>query len=159
VGLCLIDEAHLRVIEEWGSDFLPDFERLHNSVLFFCLRQSFAPTATAPQKRTQYFKENLQIKNSVVNVRHLDRCNIFICKEKGRSSTYGHESYDILIPIAEDLKVKLTSNPLTIIYLALKWCGYAFKLFLSVLGEKFLPVNEEDLTIATLHNIMLLKQA
>lgn len=103
VGLCLIDEAHLHVIEEWGSDFLPDFERLHNSVLFFCLRQSFAPTATATQKRIQYFKENLQIKNSVVNVRHLDRCNIFIWQRK--KEDHPHMGMKVMTFLSPSLRI------------------------------------------------------
>jgi hypothetical protein len=34
------------------------------------------------------------------------------------------------------LKDKLRQYPLTIIYLPLKWCGYAYKLFLDEMGEK-----------------------
>lgn len=142
VKFCVVDEAHL--VEEWGSEFRPDFGKLAQLGSLFPSAPILALTATAPQKLVQFLKENLQIKNSDVIVGNLDRCNIFICKEKRRSSTYGAESFDdILIPIAEELKVKLTNYPLTVIYLPLKWCGYAFKLFLSVLEEKRYYPNKE----------------
>ena len=41
----------------------------------------------------------------------------------------------ILSPIAEDLLRKQTNYPLTIIYIPLKWCGFAYKIFESVLGS------------------------
>lgn len=70
-------------------------------------------------------------------VGNLDRPNIFICKSKRRPSSLGAESYnDTLLPIAEGVKSKLIDYPLTIVYLPLKWCGYAFNFFLDVLREK-----------------------
>ena len=88
-------------------------------------------------------KGNLQIKDPFILVGNLDRPNIFICKSKRRPSSFGAESYnDILLPIAEEVKLKLIDYPLTIVYLPLKWCGYAFKFFLDVLGEKsYFPEN------------------
>ena len=36
--------------------------------------------------------------------------------------------------------------PLTLIYLPLNWCGYAFKLFLNILGDTcYIPVNAEKI--------------
>lgn len=52
----------------------------------------------------------------------------------------------ILYPIAKDLKTELADYPLTLIYLPLKWCGYAFKLFLDILGDaSYFPVNAEKI--------------
>ena len=138
---CVIDEAHL--IKEWGSEFRPDFGKLAQLESLFPTAPILALTATAPQKLIEHLKVKLQIKNPMVLVGNLDRSNIFICKDKRRTSSSGAESYnDILLPIAEKLKVELIKYPLTFIYLPLKWCGYAFKLFLNVLGEKsYLPVS------------------
>ena len=71
--------------------------------------------------------------------------NIFICKSKRRLSSLVAKSYiDILQPINEVLKLKLIDYPLTIVYLTLKWCGYAFNFLLSVLREKsYFPENCE----------------
>ena len=47
--------------------------------------------------------------------------------------------------IANELKIQLTHYPLTIIYLPLKWCGYAFKLFEQILQQKsYFPEDKTD---------------
>ena len=141
VAFCVIDEAHL--IKEWGSEFRPDFGKLAQLGSLFPTAPILALTATAPKELVKYLKVNLQLRNPMVLVGNLDRSNIFICKEKRRPSSFGVDSYnDILVPIAEELRIKLINYPLTIIYLPLKWCGYAFKLFLTVLGEQsFYPIS------------------
>ena len=49
----------------------------------------------------------------------------------------GEDSFKaILAPIANDLKNRLREYPLTLVYLSLKWCGYAYKIFSDLLGEK-----------------------
>ena len=139
----MIDEAHL--IKEGGSEFCPDFGKLAQLGSLFPSAPILALMATAPKKLIEHLKNKLQVKNPIVLVGNLDRSNIFICKDKRRPSAFGAESYDdILLPIARELKLKLINYPLTIIYLPLKWCGYAFKLFLSVLADKsyFPPSNE-----------------
>ena len=40
----------------------------------------------------------------------------------------------ILTPMAQDLLQETVCYPLTIIYIPLKWCGYAYKIFESILG-------------------------
>ena len=77
----------------------------------------------------------------------MDRPNIFLHKEKRKAESSGIDSYDsIVYPIAKDLKTKLTDYPLTLIYLPLKWCGYAFKWFLDILGNaSYFPVNAEKI--------------
>ena len=143
VEFCVINEAHL--IEEWGSEFRPDYGKLTQLGSLFPTAPILALTATAPQKRIEYLKDNLHIKNPLVIRGNLDRSNIFICKQKRRPSSLGSASYDdILVPIAEELKLKLNNYPLTIIYLPLKWCGYAYKLFLSILGDRrYSPLTNE----------------
>ena len=95
-----------------------------------------ALTATAPPHHIRELSEILLLINPAVVVGNLDRPNIFIKKEMRKPSCHGDESYDdVLCSIAEDLKIQRTEFPLTIIYLPLKWCGYAFKYFLEVIGE------------------------
>ncbi|KAK2558923.1 ATP-dependent DNA helicase Q-like 3 [Acropora cervicornis] len=111
--VCIIDEAHL--VYEWGSEFRPDFGKPSQ------LSPILARTATAPKKLIEFLKGNLRIKDPFILVGNLDRPNIFICKSKRRPSSFGAESYnDILLPIAEDIKLKLIDYPLTIVYLPLK---------------------------------------
>ena len=53
------------------------------------------------------------------------------------STHHGFASYDqILLPIAHDLAVQGEKYPMTIIYLKLKYCGYAYNLFERVLGDR-----------------------
>ena len=68
-------------------------------------------------------------------------------KEKRKAASSGAGSYDsILYPIAKDLKTKLADYPLILIYLLLNWCGYAFKLFLDILGyASYFSVNAEKI--------------
>ena len=141
---CVIDEAHL--IKERGSKFRPDFGKLAQLGSLFPTAPILGLTATAPQKLIQHLKVKLQLINPTVLVGNLGRANIFFYKFKRRPSTFGSGSYDdIQLPMAEELKVKLTDYPLTLIYLPLKWCGYAFKLFRSVLGEKsHVPAVSKD---------------
>ena len=50
------------------------------------------------------------------------------------TQVYLHEQ--ILLPIAHDLAVQGEEYPMTIIYLKLKYCGYAYNLFERVLGDR-----------------------
>ena len=79
-------------------------------------------------------------------VGNLDRPSIYIGIHRRKASSLGSESYEsILRPIAEELKQNVTHYSLTIIYLPLRWCGYAFKLFEQILQEKsYLPENTID---------------
>ena len=52
------------------------------------------------------------------------------------SDTYGYESYEnVLRPIAESLLRETVQYPLTIIYMKLKYCGFAYYLFDQILNE------------------------
>ena len=65
-----------------------------------------------------------------------NRRNIYLEKNIRLSNHFGNESYKaILEPIALDLAIQRQNYPMTIIYLKLKYCGYAYSLFERVLGE------------------------
>ena len=62
------------------------------------------------------------------------------------STHHGFASYDqILLPIALDLAFHCEKYPMTIIYLKLKYCGYAYNLFERVLGDKQFVGETRDL--------------
>ena len=100
--------------------------------------------------------KSLLLDNPRVIVANLDRPNIFIHKEKRLASSSGEESFrSILLPIAKGLKNGLRQYPLTLIYLPLKWCGYAFNLFLDVVGEKsYFPPEDKNPKIVFLPSFM-----
>lgn len=61
------------------------------------------------------------------------------------SSHHGFTSYEqILIPIANELAIQRNNYPMTIIYLKLKYCGYAFGLFERVLQDQQFVGDETD---------------
>ncbi|XP_015747113.1 PREDICTED: Werner syndrome ATP-dependent helicase homolog [Acropora digitifera] len=145
VMACVIDEAHL--VEEWGFDFRPDFANLSQLVSIFPAVPILALTATAPKKNCDSLTKALNLEKPCIVKADLDRPNIFLHKEKRKAASSGVDSYDsILYPIAKDLKKKLADYPLTLIYLPLKWCGYAFKLFLDILGDaSYFPINADKI--------------
>ena len=76
-----------------------------------------------------------------------DRQNIFYSKKQRLANIYSKESFDkILAPIASALKDLKVDYPLTIIYMPLKWCGYAYRLFENILGEnQYYPIGGDKI--------------
>lgn len=65
-----------------------------------------------------------------------NRRNIYLEKNVRLSNHHGSESYRaILEPIAQELVIQREKYPMTIIYLKLKYCGYAYSLFERILNE------------------------
>lgn len=77
------------------------------------------------------------MKSPVIVIGNLNRDNIFLHKSKRKPAKTGSIGFEeLLSPIANDLKKQLINYPLTIIYLPLMWCGFAFNYFVGILGEK-----------------------
>ena len=69
--------------------------------------------------------------------RNPNRVNIYLDKKVHLSNHHRNESYDrILEPIVNELAIQRENYPMTIIYLKLKHCGYAYGLFERILKDK-----------------------
>ena len=100
-----------------------------------------AMTATASSTDIKYIQDSLGLKKCKTVVGNPDRRNIYYEK------VYRHgKDYDgvqaILVPIAKELSKAKVEYPLTVIYISLKLCGFAYKLFEHVLGnEQYFPIG------------------
>ena len=102
---------------------------------FFPNAAIIALTATANKMDRIKLKDSLNTKNPVEVIGDGDRPNIFYSKVFRE----GHEiaSYEnILMPIAQKWMEMNVKYPITILYLPLRWCGFAYKLFDTILGSK-----------------------
>jgi len=96
-------------------------------------------TAAASRTDMKCIQDSLGLKNCKHVVTNPDRKNI--CYKKILRSGQDVDSIQsILIPIAEALLKKKIEYPLTIVYIPLRLCGFAYKLFEHVLGdEQYFP--------------------
>ena len=102
-----------------------------------------ALTATASKKDIEVIKQSLNLKNPLEVIGNPNRPNIFYRKvfRKGIDVEFFEK---LLEPIALDLKGKKVNYPTTIMYLPLRWCGFAFKYFEKQLGdEQYYPSSAE----------------
>lgn len=94
-----------------------------------------ALTATASKADVRAIKQSLNLKNPLEVVGNPNRPNIFYKKvfRKGEEVDFFE---DILKPMTCDLKEKKVNYPTTIMYLPLRWCGFAFKFFERQLDDE-----------------------
>ena len=106
---------------------------------FFRKCITLALTATAPPDAIEHLKNYLCINNSYKLIKvSPNRKNIFLSKGKRLSNNYGEKGFQVILqPIAEQLKVQKECYPMAIIYLKLKYCGYAFRLFSRVIRDQY----------------------
>lgn len=119
-----------------GEEFRKDFKDLSVVKAFFPSIQMVALTATAPPNLLQKLKHTLSLKsNCKIVAANPNRANIYLEKKVRLSNPHGCESYDsILLPIVKDHSIQRESYPMTVIYMKLEYCGYAYGLFQSVEG-------------------------
>ena len=88
---------------------------------------------TANKQDRKHIKDSLCLLDCFELVANPDRKNIFFEKIfRGGQDIDAFE--DICKPIALDLLEMRVAYPLTILYMPLKWCGFIYRLFESVLG-------------------------
>ena len=118
-----------------GSDFRTDYSKLGVLCAIFPDVPVLAMTATANQQDRKCIQESLGLKKCKYVIGNPDRKNIFY--EKYFRQGQDIESIEgILNPIAMNLLKDKIDHPLTVIYIPLKWCGFAYKLFEFILGRK-----------------------
>ena len=105
-----------------------------------------ALTATASKSEDVIaIRESLNLKSPLKIIGNPNRPNIFYEKvfRKGEDIDFYDE---LLQPIACGLKKSTVEYPLTILYLPLKWCGFAYKYFESHLAQQqYYPSNAASL--------------
>ena len=94
-----------------------------------------AMTATASLSDAVKIQESLGLKKCKQVIGNPDRTNIFY-KKIFRSGRDIDAIESILRPIAKELLTSKLDLPLTIVYLPLRWCGFAYRLFESILSHK-----------------------
>ncbi|XP_028404836.1 uncharacterized protein LOC114527409 [Dendronephthya gigantea] len=127
----VVDEAHC--ILNWGKDFRVDYSNLAVLCATFANVPVMAMTATATKRDREEIKNSLDIKDCSEVVGNPDRRNIMYEKHFRVGSDIDSLT-SILTPMAQGLLEKNICYPLTIIYIPLRWCGFAYKIFESVLG-------------------------
>ena len=96
-------------------------------------------TATASRVDIQCIQDSLGLKKCKTVIGNPDRKNIYY-KKVFRTGHDVHAIKSILMPIASSLLQQKIAYPLTIIYISLRLCGFAYKLFEHVLGiEQYFP--------------------
>ena len=97
-----------------------------------CTHSYSTTTYVKQPKKQNEFRQPCKVVSANPNQK-----NIFLAKKTRMSNHHLYESYnDILLSIAVELSVQLEKYPMTVIYMKLKYCGYAYGLFEKVLNEK-----------------------
>ncbi|XP_057292619.1 uncharacterized protein LOC130621342 [Hydractinia symbiolongicarpus] len=149
VVACVVDEAYC--VEMWGAEICEYFGKLCTLKALFPSTPMIALTAAAPPRKIKILKKKLCLSPYCkVDVANPNRKNIFLKKMPGRGNNFGLRSYDdTLVPIAKELDKLRVDYPMTIIYMKLKYCGYAYSYYFSK--------QQLQITQSYFVNFMLLK--
>lgn len=118
-----------------GSEFRTDYSKLGVLCAIFPDVPVLAMTATANNQDRNCIKESLGLKDCKNVIGNPDRKNVFY-KKIFKHGNDMESCEGILQPIAKKLLKEKTNHPITVIYLPLKLCGFAYKLFEHVLGSR-----------------------
>jgi ATP-dependent DNA helicase RecQ len=120
-----------------GEDFRKQFGQLDSLKAFFPSTVQLAMTATASKQMIFELKAKLGMADVTMVTRSPNRQNIFLHKLLRGPTNSGLKAFeDILEPLAKSLLVQNKQFPMTIIYLKLKYCGVAFRIFERILRDK-----------------------
>ena len=98
-------------------------------------------TATASRADMNGITDSLGLKNCKYIIGNSDRKNIYYQKVFRHGQDFD-AIQSILMPIAKGLLEEKNEYPLTIVYVPLRLCGFAYKFFEYVLGiEQYFPVG------------------
>jgi superfamily II DNA helicase RecQ len=122
-----------------------DYSKLGVLCALFPVIPVVAMTATASLSDMISIQESLGLKKCKVVIANPDRANIFY-EKVFRSGKDSDAIESILIPIAKGLLKAKVEYPLTVIYISLKLCGFAYKLFEYILGsEQYVPIGSAQI--------------
>ena len=122
-----------------GQEFRTDFKDLSAVRAFFSTCTHHSPysnctTRFADKIVKEFVSEKQYCKTVAANP---NRAKIYFDKKLRMSNHHAYEGYDhILLPIANELSVQREKYQMTIIYLKLKYCGYAYALFEHILKDE-----------------------
>ena len=117
-----------------GSEFRTDYGKLGVVCASFPDIPVVAMTATASVSDIGKIKESIGLKKCKLVTSNPDRSNIFY-RNVFRSGKDIDAVQSTLTPIANQLLTSKRNFPLTVIYLPLRSCGFAYRLFQSILGQ------------------------
>ena len=118
-----------------GKDFQVDYANLSVVCSTFANIPVLAMTATATRQDREDIKRLLGFKQCVDVVGNPDRKTIFYEKHF-RVGSDMDLLISILMPMAKSLLHDQINYPLTIVYIPLKWCGFAYRIFESILHQQ-----------------------
>ena len=118
-----------------GKDFRVDYANLSVVCSTFANIPILAMASTATRQDREDIKRLLGFKQCVDVVGNPDRKNVFNEKHF-RVGSDMDSLISILTPMAKSLLHDQINYPLKIVYIPLKWCGFAYRIFDSILGSK-----------------------
>jgi len=144
----VVDESHC--IIDWGEDFRPKFKHLGQlRAVMDCQVVALSATVTKPGQ--QVIRDNLLMTNCDTISTSPAKENIsFIILKRPSAHARGNTAntpYDYIFhPVLEELKMKLDTFPITIIYCkSMQWIGYGYELARRYLEDSFYKhVNSPD---------------
>jgi hypothetical protein len=135
----------LFILNNRGNDFRPGYSKMGVLCAIFPDVPVLAMIATANSQDRKSIMQSLGVKKCKTVIGNPDRRNIYYQKrfQKGQDL---HAIEGLLRPIAITLLKNTIQYPLTVIYVPLKCCGFAYKLFESVLGNfQYFPQNSPEI--------------